>query len=286
MDLSGTLFCTLCQHPIDLAQKKTELLCNHTFHTQCFLIYVTRSPLQCNICRHHLITEEVEDIARVQHRQREQERKQEIYAELMAIPGFTDDLKKVKKQVARVRKAKSGFLKLGRVSKTEFMTETFNYCVEYDVFTSARYILGVRPDIEISDKLFARCCDFGQIEMAKWLLSVKPTIDVSEVAFSRACSSGHLELAQWLVSVNPRIDISANTDQAFREACLFGRLDVVKWLISMKEMDEKVNRRGFDAAYVMEQAEIMKLYYDNRERMVGGGKIIERYGNLVEMYAK
>lgn len=169
---------------------------------------------------------------------------------------------------------------------TEFMTETFNYCVEYDVFTSARYILGVRPDIEISDKLFARCCDFGQIEMAKWLLSVKPTIDVSEVAFSRACSSGHLELAQWLVSVNPRIDISANTDQAFREACLFGRLDVVKWLISMKEMDEKVNRRGFDAAYVMEQAEIMKLYYDNRERMVGGGKIIERYGNLVEMYAK
>lgn len=125
MDLSGTLFCTLCQHPIDLAQKKTELLCNHTFHTQCFLIYVTRSPLQCNICRHHLITEEVEDIARVQHRQREQERKQEIYAELMAIPGFTDDLKKVKKQVARVRKAKSGFLKLGRVSQIEFMTETF-----------------------------------------------------------------------------------------------------------------------------------------------------------------
>lgn len=168
---------------------------------------------------------------------------------------------------------------------TEFMTETFNYCVEYDVFTSARYILRLRPDIEISDKLFVRCCDFGQIEMAKWLLSVKPTIDVSEFAFCRACSSGHLELAQWLLSVKPTINISANTDQAFREACLFGRLDVVKWLISMKEMDEKVNRRGFDAAYVMEQAEIMKLYYDNRATMVGGGKIIERYADIIEMYA-
>ena len=171
---------------------------------------------------------------------------------------------------------------------TEFMTETFNYCVEYNVFTSAKYILSLRGDIEISDKLFQKCCYNGQIEMSKWLLSVNPTIDVSsdnEFAFRKACSSGHLELAQWLLSVKPTINISANTDEAFREACLFGRLDVVKWLISMKEMDEKVNRRGFDAAYVMEQAEIMKLYYDNRATMVGGGKIIERYADIIEMYA-
>lgn len=123
MDLSGTLFCTLCQESIELAQKKTELQCNHTFHTECFLIYVCRAPLQCSVCRHNLITEEVEDIGRIQHREREQERKQEIYAELMAIPGFTDDLKKVKKQVARVRKAKGGFFKLGHVSRREFKTE-------------------------------------------------------------------------------------------------------------------------------------------------------------------
>ena len=124
MDLSGTLFCTLCQDSIDLAQKKTELPCNHTLHTQCFLIYVSRAPLQCNLCRHPLITEELEDIGRVAHREREQERRQEIYAQLMAIPGFVDDLKKVKKQIAIVRKVRSKFFKIGYSARRHFNTET------------------------------------------------------------------------------------------------------------------------------------------------------------------
>ncbi len=124
MDLSGTLFCTLCQDSIDLAQKKTELPCNHTFHTQCFLIYVSRAPLQCNLCRNPLITEEVEDIGRVQYREREQERREEIYAQLMAIPGFLGDLKKIKKQIATVRKARSKFFKIGSSAKRHFATET------------------------------------------------------------------------------------------------------------------------------------------------------------------
>jgi len=124
MDLSGTIFCTLCQHSIDLAQKKTELPCNHTLHTQCFLIYVSRAPLQCNLCRHPLITEEVEDIGRVQFREREHERRQEIYAELMATPGFIGDLKKLKKQIATVRKVRSKFFKIGHSAKRHFATET------------------------------------------------------------------------------------------------------------------------------------------------------------------
>ena len=124
MDLSGTLFCTLCQHSIDLAQKKIELPCNHTLHTQCFLIYVSRSPLQCHLCRHQLITEELEDIGRVVHREREQERRQEIYAQLMATPGFLGDLKKVKKQIAIVRKVRSKFFKIGYSARRNFNTET------------------------------------------------------------------------------------------------------------------------------------------------------------------
>ena len=124
MDVSGALFCTLCQEPIDLAQKKTELECNHTFHTRCFTIYVTRAPVQCSECRIDLITDEIADIGRVQHREREQERKQEVYSELMAIPGFSDDLKKIKKQVANVRKTTRDFYKIGRISRREFRTES------------------------------------------------------------------------------------------------------------------------------------------------------------------
>ena len=124
MDVSGALFCTLCQDLIELAQKKIELECNHTFHTQCFIIYMTRARIQCSICRIGLITEEVVGIGQVQHREREQERKQEVYSELMAIPGFTDDLKKIKKQISNVRNTTRDFFKIGRICGREFRTES------------------------------------------------------------------------------------------------------------------------------------------------------------------
>jgi hypothetical protein len=124
MDISGALFCTLCQESIDLAQKKTELECNHTFHTRCFIIYVTRAPIQCTICRVHLITDEVYDIGRAQHHEREQERKQELYTELTAIPGFVEDIKKVKKQIAKVQKTTSDFRRIGQLSRREFRIES------------------------------------------------------------------------------------------------------------------------------------------------------------------
>jgi hypothetical protein len=85
---------------------------------------VSRAPLQCNLCRNPLITEEVEDIGRVAHREREQERREGIYAELMAIPGFVSDLKKVKKQIAIVRKVRSKFFKIGYSARRNFNTET------------------------------------------------------------------------------------------------------------------------------------------------------------------
>jgi hypothetical protein len=124
MDVSGGLFCTLCQDLIELAQKKIELECNHTFHTQCFIIYMTRARIQCSICRIGLITEEVVDIGQVQYREQEDIRKRELYDELLAIPGFADDLKKVKKQIASVRKTTKEFNKIGRLSKREFTTES------------------------------------------------------------------------------------------------------------------------------------------------------------------
>jgi len=60
----------------------------------------------------------------VQFREREQERRQEIYAELMATPGFLGDLKKLKKQIATVRKVRSKFFKIGHSAKRHFATET------------------------------------------------------------------------------------------------------------------------------------------------------------------
>lgn len=123
MDVSGILFCTLCQHEIELAQKKTELPCNHTIHTRCFFMYISRATIQCNLCQIPLITEEDENIARAEYREQEQVKKQELYEELIALPGFMDDLKKIKKQIAKVRKTTAAFKQIGRRSKQAFRTE-------------------------------------------------------------------------------------------------------------------------------------------------------------------
>jgi len=123
MDVSGILFCTLCQNQIELAQKKTELPCNHTIHTRCFFMYISRAPIQCNLCQIPLVTEEDEYVAREEYREREQAIKLEVYTELTALRGFMDDLTKIKKQIMNVRKTTSAFRKIGRATKEEFRTE-------------------------------------------------------------------------------------------------------------------------------------------------------------------
>ena len=123
MDVSGILFCTLCQNQIELAQKKTELPCNHTIHTRCFFMYISRAPIQCNLCQIPLVTEEDEYVAREEYREREQAIKLEVYTELTALRGFMDDLTKIKKQIVNVRKTTSAFRKIGRATKEEFRTE-------------------------------------------------------------------------------------------------------------------------------------------------------------------
>jgi hypothetical protein len=123
MDVSGILFCTLCQNQIELAQKKTELPCNHTIHTRCFFMYISRATIQCNLCKIPLVTEEDEYVAREEYREREQAIKLEVYTELTALRGFMDDLTKIKKQIVNVRKTTSAFRKIGRATKEEFRTE-------------------------------------------------------------------------------------------------------------------------------------------------------------------
>ena len=64
----------------------------------------------------------------------------------------------------------------------------------------------MKPDINISAKdehSFLLACDYGHLEVAKWLLSVKPDIDISNHAFCYACLNGHLEVAKWLQTLKP-----------------------------------------------------------------------------------
>jgi hypothetical protein len=86
-------------------------------------MYISRAPIQCNLCQIPLVTEEDEYVAREEYREREQAIKLEVYTELTALRGFMDDLTKIKKQIVNVRKTTSAFRKIGRATKEEFRTE-------------------------------------------------------------------------------------------------------------------------------------------------------------------
>jgi uncharacterized protein len=140
-------------------------------------------------------------------------------------------------------------LKLNRWKNFEsyINEEGFFWACENGHLEVAKWLLSVKPDIEISDSHWYYsdeycpldgACENGHLEVAKWLLSVKPDIDITdnfnnENAFWYACAGGHLEIAKWLLSINT--DIKNSDDQnAFKIACQDGHLEVAKWLLSIK----------------------------------------------------
>ena len=64
-------------------------------------------------------------------------------------------------------------------------------------------------NINVSTFIFM--CKNGHFEMAKWILQMKPNIDISdeyEDAFNNACQNRHFEIAQWLLKMKPNFDIN------------------------------------------------------------------------------
>ena len=96
MDVSGVFLCTLCTQTLNFVDKKVELACNHTFHTQCFIVY----------------------------RVDREEREKKIYKELTETPGFVDNLKVFRKQLMCTKKAYANFKKIGTLARRGFRTET------------------------------------------------------------------------------------------------------------------------------------------------------------------
>ena len=124
MDVSGVFLCTLCTQPLNLVDKKVELACNHTFHTQCFIVYTSHHAVECPVCRVNLFTDEIHELRNVRYRVDREEREKKMYNEIIETPGLVDSLKVYRKQIIRTKKAYSNFRKIGTLARRGFRTET------------------------------------------------------------------------------------------------------------------------------------------------------------------
>jgi hypothetical protein len=137
----------------------------------------------------------------------------------------------------------------------QLIQEGFEDACMNNHFILAKWLLQIKPDIDISAEIFTVVCLNGYLEVAKWLLQVKPTINISadnDCAFRCACHNGHLEVAQWLSQVKPDIDLSWEDDFGFLGLNYGGqtiqKLRVAQWLQSLKpdvyvvDVDEKTGK--------------------------------------------
>ncbi len=110
MDISGAIVCSLCVNPILLNQPRTDLLCSHSFHTECALMYWVEI-YDCPGCRHPLFTPDIIDRANEQERQQTTNIYTDISMRFQENKDFRKDILTLRKQISNLRKAKRNFIK-------------------------------------------------------------------------------------------------------------------------------------------------------------------------------
>lgn len=126
MDLSGVLpHCNFCANFVQPGQPLTQLLCGHQFHTECAILSWA-DTMECNVCHTALFTTEINDTIRVRERVEKDTKEQQfmsMFKEKQNKP-LRDDIKKIKKQVAQLRKARAGFTRFTNAAKREYQQDT------------------------------------------------------------------------------------------------------------------------------------------------------------------
>ena len=84
------------------------------------------------------------------------------------------------------------------------------------------------------NNVFNSACFKGMYEIVKWLLEIKPDIDINNYTFNQACYSGSIEIVKILLEKNPDIDISKDNEEAFFISCSNGHINLSKFLLEKK----------------------------------------------------
>jgi len=178
----------------------------------------------------------------------------------------------------------------------------FCYCCAYGNLEIAKWLLDMKPDINIADNnysCFRMACIEGRLEIIKWLFNMveinlnnnDPVCSYGlvtacsagelelakffyndrsnifehhyEDSLLQACKNGHLDIIKWLLSVKPDINISANYEAPFRFACYYGYLEVAKWLLEIKpDINISAVNEAFRLACDNDNLEIAKWLFN------------------------
>jgi hypothetical protein len=91
--------CTLCSLIMENNQPRTELMCHHTFHTECFLTEIYLNRIYCSSCNQDIYTGQIIEEANENHQHHRQLKLNERLKKFQENHEAVEDLKFLKKQI-------------------------------------------------------------------------------------------------------------------------------------------------------------------------------------------
>jgi CXCXC repeat len=114
--------CYQCNRVIEEGTPKVDLFCSHSFHTYCYC-EMTWNENTCK-CGVKVMSREMEETFRQNAAAKEDANVADWSGKLKKTDGFMKDLRELKKNVARARKARKAFFAMCRVRRAAFIEET------------------------------------------------------------------------------------------------------------------------------------------------------------------
>jgi hypothetical protein len=115
--------CTLCSLIMEDNQPRTELMCHHTFHTACFLTEIYLHRIYCSSCNQDIYTGQIIEEATENHQHHRQVKLNERLKKFQENHEAVEDLKLLKKQITKTKKAYGLLSKYMRTQRTEHKEE-------------------------------------------------------------------------------------------------------------------------------------------------------------------
>lgn len=113
----------LCANAMLGGQPKTELLCAHFFHTECLILHWYDQEMCCPSCHMNVFNTHIRTEAITRGQTSRNNREQKFLEEYNQNKVLKQDIKLLKKQVTKVRRAKAGFCKVGNQKRREWKQE-------------------------------------------------------------------------------------------------------------------------------------------------------------------
>jgi len=115
--------CTLCSLNMENNQPTTELMCHHKFHTACFLTEMYMNSNYCSSCNQQVFTRETRQDALDRDQQFREKKLNKRLEKFQENHEAMEDLKLIKKQIIKAKKARGLLTKYLRKEITEHKEE-------------------------------------------------------------------------------------------------------------------------------------------------------------------